>query len=71
MLIKYIFGGYGYSVYGSSTYGDTNNISNVAKSTTPTYLQLEDSTSFLLEDSSYLQLEGGSGALSVSNVAKH
>ena len=71
MLAKYIFGGYGYSVYGVSTYGDTNSVTNVQKSTLPTYLQLQDGTSFLLQDGGYLQMQGGSGALSVTNVPKH
>lgn len=34
-------------------------------------LQLEDVTDFLLEDSSLLQLEGGSGALVWTNIDKN
>jgi hypothetical protein len=71
MLTKYVFGGYGYSVYGVSLYGDTNTVSNVQKSTLPTYLQLQDGTSFLLQDGSYLQMQGGSGFLTVTNVPKN
>lgn len=54
-----------------ATWGDSMIIpSNQDKSLVPTYLELEDSSVFLLEDGSSLAMEGGSGAMVVTNQSK-
>lgn len=66
---------YGQGVYGIAIYGSGNVgagiFTNQDKSLVPTYLELQNSTPFLLENSSQLEMEGGSGALVWTNQAKN
>lgn len=64
---------YGIGYYGLATYGigvaDVVPV-NQNKSSVPTYFELEDSAIFLLENSTNLEMEGGSGAMTVTNQSK-
>lgn len=65
----YGVGRYGVAIYGIGISGIASMV-NQTKSSLASYLELQDGTSFLLQDGGTLEMQGGAGALVYINQSK-